>query len=261
MTMTNLLEWWNIIYVVPFALALLYLSLFVFTGITFGDTDADMDADADLDADADVDGPIQVEAHVVDDFGGDHDVDQDADHDVAHDAENNGNLAQREFASHAEHAGHVSGVGQLLSFLGVGKIPLSLALMTLLFVWGIVGFVLNVMLMKWLGPSSLVGLISVPITLVIAMALTGAFAALIAKVIPLADSKGQRREDLVGRTGDAIYDIYSTFGMASVRNATGDLFQVPCKAAEGNKIPKGTRVVLFEYDHDQGFFKVAPFAA
>jgi len=261
MTMTNLLEWWNIIYVAPFALALLYLGLFVFTGITFGDADADVDANAD--ANIPGDGPVHVEAHVVDDFGGDHDVDPDADHDVSHEAEgqSNGNLVQREYAGHAEHAGHVSGIGQLLSFLGVGKIPLSLALMTLLFTWGIFGFILNVMLVKWLGASSLVGLISMPITLVVAMLLTGAFAALIAKVIPLADSKGQRREDLVGQTGDAIYDIDSTFGMASVRNASGDLFQVPCKAAEGNKIPKGTRVVLFDYDRDQGYFRAAPFAA
>ena len=58
MPLELLLAWWNLIYILPFGLALLYLGLFVFTGITFGDADAD----ADLDGDA----QLHVEAHVAD---------------------------------------------------------------------------------------------------------------------------------------------------------------------------------------------------
>ena len=53
MTLNLLLAWWNLIYLVPFTLALMYLGLFVFTGITFGEADADVDTDADVGVDVD----------------------------------------------------------------------------------------------------------------------------------------------------------------------------------------------------------------
>src|SRR6187401_1355265 len=81
MPLTLMLAWWNLIYIVPFLLAVVYLGLFVFTGITFGDADADVDMDADADLDADA--TVHVEAHAVDLDG-----DADLDHDVGgHDAQ------------------------------------------------------------------------------------------------------------------------------------------------------------------------------
>ncbi len=262
MSLVALLEWWNLIYIVPFGLALLYLGVFVFTGITFGD------ADADADMDMGSGGDVHVEAHVVE---GGAEVAHGADHDVGHevhgdhDAEANGRALAHDHMMHghsADDGAHTpSLMNDFLSFLGLGKIPISLAVMILMLFWGVFGFGINVLLMRWLGSSNLVGLISVPVTLAISMGLTGACAAVIGKVIPIADTKRQRREDLVGQLGDAMYDIDSTFGMASVRGVSGDLFQVPCKTANGGKIPKGSRVVLFEYDREKGVFHVAPFAA
>jgi membrane protein implicated in regulation of membrane protease activity len=249
MTIELLLAWWNLIYIVPFILALMYLGLFVFTGITFGDADADVDMDADVDADADMD----------------HDTD------VSHaDA---GSTA----VIHAPHAhvhtieldnpplaadGHVSPFYTLLSFLGLGKIPISLALMIFMFVWGITGFAFNAILTQWLGLSAIVGVISIPVTLAITLALTGAFAALLAKIIPSDEGKRERRSDLVGKSGEALYDIDETFGMAAVRGDAGGLFQVPCRTVNGTgRIPKGTRIVLFHYDRENSVFHVAPFDA
>src|SRR5215470_11430089 len=81
MPLQLLLAWWNLIYIVPFVLALFYLGLFVFTGITFGDADMDADVDADVDADAAVeaDAHVSVEAHVEAGADGDVDADHDAD--------------------------------------------------------------------------------------------------------------------------------------------------------------------------------------
>ena len=113
-----------------------------------------------------------------------------------------------------------------------------------------------------LGATAIVGLISLPITLILSLALTGLIAALIAKVIPNDDSTRERRSDLVGKPGEAIFDINGDFGMAKVRGAAGDFFQVPCRTATGQpNIPKGTRVVLFDYDREKGIFQVAPFQA
>ena len=255
MPLQMLVAWWNLIYIVPFVLALLYLGLFVFTGITFGDADADVsvdaDADADVDADADQDVSVQHE------FNGEHDADHDAEHDSAH-----GLAIMPHSAVHTSvdaEAG-VSPVMALLSFLGLGKIPLSLALMILLLTWGLVGFALNSLLVRWIGPTFVVGFISIPITMVVSMALTGLCAAGIAKVIPSNDPARQRRQDLIGKSGEALYDIDASFGMASVRGDAGDYFQIPCRAPEGKgRIPKGSRIVIFDYDSKEGIFHVAPF--
>jgi membrane protein implicated in regulation of membrane protease activity len=235
----ELLAWWNLIFIVPFGLALVYLGLFVFTGITFGDTDVDADVDADLDADADLDGDADMDAdHDVD---GDHDA---GDHDAGHDA---------------DHDADTNLLAAFLGMLGVGKVPLSLGLMILLLLWGLIGFALNVVLSETLGPSALVPAISLPVTFLLSMALTGLCAAAIARVVPLNDEAPARRQDLVGRIAEALYDIDDSFGMAVVRNSAGDLLQVSCKTHPGQRIAKGSRVVLFAYDKEQSLFTAAPF--
>ncbi len=280
MPLQVLLAWWNLIFILPFGLALLYLGVFVFTGITFGDADADadMDADADADVDADADADADVDADADADVDADADADADhdadlhaaADHDADHDiaahslAHGIHNHPEMLAPTHSVDVAHAtegpSAFALFLSFLGIGKIPVSLALMTLFFCWGSVGFALNALLYQWLGPTALIGFISAPISLLLALALTGGVAALIAKIIPNDDSAHERRSDLVGKPGEAMFDINASFGMARVRGAAGDFFQVPCRTAAGKPaIPKGARIILFDYDRDQGVFQVAPY--
>jgi len=85
-----------------------------------------------------------------------------------------------------------------------------------------------------LGTTALIGFISVPLALVIALALTGLAAALIGKVIPNDDSNRERRSDLVGKAGEAMYDIDSQFGMAKVRGEAGDFFPGALPHARGH---------------------------
>src|SRR5258706_9607371 len=106
MTLQWILGWWNLIFVAPFAVALLYLGVYTLSGVGFGDADADAhgDFDADADADADVDADAGVDA--------DADADADADGDAHGDAETPG--------------GHPSFHMMALSWMGVGRVPLSL---------------------------------------------------------------------------------------------------------------------------------------
>jgi hypothetical protein len=142
----------------------------------------------------------------------------------------------------------------------VGKVPLSLGLMILLLLWGLIGFALNVMLSEWLGATAVVPAVSLPVTLVVSVLLTGAIAAVVGRVVPLGDEAPARREDLVGRSAEAVYEITEAFGMAAVRNGAGDLMQVACQAREGERIAKGSKVVLFAYDKERNMFMAAPFA-
>ncbi len=229
MTLQILFAWWNLVFIVPFGVALLYLGLYVFTGLTFGD--------AELDHDLSVEHDVSV-AHDVD---ADHDVEVDHDHEASIDEGSFGFMS-------------------LLALIGVGRVPLSMVLMILLILWGSVGFALNQLLVQFIGATALVGVVSVPVTMVVSLVLTGLIARVVAKVMPTNETYGRKRSDLVGTVGEAVLPIDARFGLVSVRDSQGDLFQVACRVAEGEAaIAKGMRVVLFEYDAEKGVFHVAPY--
>ena len=259
MPLNLLLAWWNLIYILPFALALTYLGLFVFTGITFGDVDADADMDADT--------SLHVEAHVADvhtgpelGAGPDADVDADADADADADGDHDAGLArgglvhtqampgilmphmaQDASVDHEAAGATTSPFVAFLTLLGIGKVPVSLALMILLMSWGLVGFALNALFVQWVGATGFVSVISVPLTLAISLTLTGLCAAVIAKIIPSDEGTRERRQDLVGKAGEAMFEINESFGMAKVRGNAGDFYQVPCRTVAGKPpIAKGT---------------------
>ena len=230
MTVQLLFAWWNLVFIVPFGLALLYLGLYVFTGLTFGD--------ADLDHDLSVEHDVSVE----------HDLD--ADHDVSADHDHEASIDEGSFGFMSLLAAHWRG----------RAFPLSLVLMILLILWGSVGFALNQLLVQMIGASAIVGLVSVPVTMVVSLFLTGVIARVVGKVLPTNETYGRKRSDLVGTVGEAVLPIDASFGLASVRDSQGDLFQVPCRVADGEAaIAKGMRVVLFEYDAEKAVFHVAPY--
>src|SRR5690348_1949992 len=120
MTLQWLVNWWNLIFVLPFGLALLYLGLYTVSGVTFGESD--LDADHDFDAGADVDADVDADA----DADVDHDIDSDVDADADSDADAD---ADHDADTDAEHETQFSPALAVMSWLGVGKVPLSIVLM------------------------------------------------------------------------------------------------------------------------------------
>src|SRR4051812_37822692 len=137
----TLLAWWNLIFVVPFGLALVYLGLYTLSGVSFGEADADVDADADMDADADVHADADVDADADAHFHADADADADADTDADAHADVDSDADSEAAATSA--TGHVSFHLAAMSFLGVGRVPVSMVLMVLLMTWGATGFIAN----------------------------------------------------------------------------------------------------------------------
>lgn len=223
MTWDWLLAWWNLIYVVPFGLGLLYMGLYVATGLSFGDGDAAANGDLD----ADVDGDLHA------DVDGDADLDADADGDL----------------DGGDHKIHFGG-DTWLELLGIGRVPLSVVVMVLLMSWGFIGIVVNRLLFEML-PGLLLPLVSIPLAGIGSAAITGVLARIVARIMPLDESSAWRKQELVGTIGEALYTIDSRFGKAAVRDPQGYRFQVPCRVGEGaSPIPKGQRVLLVEYDQD-----------
>ena len=219
MNAQSLLAWWNLIFVVPFGLALLYLGLYATTGLGVGEVDADADAAADADADAD----------------GDADADHDAD------------------------GGHASVQAAVLGFIGVGHVPVGFLLMAIPMGWGVTGFVVNQTLARRYGDGPRLAMASLPAAAVASLLMLRAIVAAVDRWLPLNASSARRRHELLGSAGDALFAINETFGLASVRDDRGELYQVPCRVEPGAAaLPKGARVRLVAYSGTDKSFFVRP---
>ncbi|HEY7089362.1 MAG TPA: hypothetical protein VH518_14795 [Tepidisphaeraceae bacterium] len=256
-----ILSWWNLIFILPFGLALLYLGVYSVSGWTFGESDIDADADADAgvdhdvdadaDADADVDHDIDHDVDTDADADSDADTDTDTDHDAEHDA------SEHETATSSSSSS--SSLWQAMHLLGVGSVPVSMVLLFLLLTWGSIGFLANQAARPHVPQPWMVAIVSLPIGAMGSLLITSVLTRLIGKYMPMRETYARRRHELLGSTGEAIYQIDEKFGMVSVRDDRGDLFQVPCRLEQGyGAIPKGARVKLVAYDKGQSLFYVLP---
>jgi hypothetical protein len=144
----DLLEWYNLIFVLPFTGALLYLAM-----LAAGLSAHGADSDADLDV------------HAGTDFGVEHGVEVPAAH------------------GHAE----AHGATAVLTFLGVGRVPISILLLSLCFLWGFAGWASNRLLGELLPlPALLVA--SLAIAAASSVLGTGLLARVLARAIPASES-------------------------------------------------------------------------
>jgi Protein of unknown function (DUF1449) len=256
MTAQWILAWWNLIFIVPFGVALLYLGVYTMSGMTFGDADADVDADHDIDTDADADADVDhdVDADQDVDSDADHDTDGDSDHDTDHDSDAESESAPSTSPSSAMLA---------LSWLGIGKVPVSLVLMLLAMSWGFIGFVTNQAMSPRFASaihsnnSVMVVLVSVPLAGTGALLITSVLSRIAARLLPKIETYALRRHELLGNVGQAIYEITPRFGMVSVRDEHGHMFDMPCRLErDGPALPKGSSVRLTGYNAKENFFYV-----
>jgi len=248
MTTDWIFGWWNLVFLAPFLLALIYLGVYAASGVTFGDGEAEAEweagGDVDHDVSADMDADHDLSADADHDFDADADADADHDVDSDHDADGEG-----------EGSGHGS-LFTALTWLGVGKVPLSIILMVLLMTWGSIGFATNVLARDLFGhPGQLLGL-SLPLALIGSLLITGGISKAIVRFIPLNETSARRRHELLGCVGEAIFSIDQVSGVVSVRDEHGDLFQVSCRtrADAADAIPKASRVKLVAYDAPRKLF-------
>lgn len=259
MTLDWLLGWWNLVFVVPFGLALLYLILYAASGVTFGDADADGDL-AEPDVDHDV--HLGHDAHLDHDLDVDPDADLDVEADV--DADLDGDLDADvdgpEAPAGGTHAIEPGGFRSALTWLGVGRVPLSVLLMVLMLAWGATGFLVNQLARESVGSDWRVALLSLPAALAVGLFVTRGVVRAIDRWVPLDETSARRRHDLLGLAGVAVYDVTARFGMVGVRDDHGDLYQVPCRLAAGHAdvIPKNATAVLVAYNARERLYHVVP---
>lgn len=241
----QLLEWQYLIFLVPIGFGILYL-LMMAVGL-FGDG-----AGADTDADG---GDVAAET----DLDADHDVD--LGHDVAldHGHVDLGDLGHADVAHpHGGHAGAEHGLYQpslfasFIGFLGIGKVPLSILMMSYCFVWGGAG----------LAGVTLLGIprawTAVAIAAAAAVFITRHLAHGLARLIPSVETYHTPLATLVGLRGEVLYAVTNASGTVRVRDPQQNQRDVPCRVAPGaENIAAGSQVVLVRYDPTRKWFLVA----
>jgi hypothetical protein len=244
-----LFAWYNLIFIVPFLLAMLYVGVYSMSGLTFGDPDADADGDVDTDAHVEVDGHVEA-LHLDADADADADAHVDPDAHVDADADHD----------HEAVAGPGSILAAVLSFLGVGRVPLSILLMVLLLTWGMIGFILNYLLWDRLASPALLVAVSISAAAIGSSLCTRLVSSAITRWLPLDAASVPRRHDLLGAVGEVILPIDGSFGMASVRDERKTLLQVPCRRHSGDGVlEKGDKVRFVAYNGKQRMYYVVKY--
>ena len=210
----GLLEWQNLIFVLPMSAALLYVVLLA-SGLSFGDH-GDVAAGHDL--------------HVA----VDHDLD--AGHDLSGGADQAVDTAE---SAHG-HPPHI--LGALLTLLGVGKVPVSILILSACLTWGAAGLILNVVL----GTTSMQRVVG--FALLAAVVGTRLLAEGLALVLPGEESYHTPKPQLVGEAGQVLYAVTRTSGTVRLQDRSGNLLDLDCRTYGEESIPAGARVVLQEYD-------------
>jgi membrane protein implicated in regulation of membrane protease activity len=131
----------------------------------------------------------------------------------------------------------------VLSFLGIGKAPISVLLISYALVWGVTGLAS----LRLLGPERIVTAIALAAAL--SVALTGRLSDRLARLLPSVETYHVPLDRLVGLRGEVLYEITTDSGVVRVRDADENLRDVAARLAEGSApAAAGTRVLLERFD-------------
>ena len=193
----ELLEWWNLIFVLPALVAVLYILLLAVGAVPMHDIGMDFHVDGD---------------------GGDHDF---------------------------------------LNFLGLGRVPLALVLVTFCMLWGVIGWFANKAFgALWPEPSRFIWP-SLAAAFVGAALVTTGLSRGLGRLIPRSMQPSTGARDLVGRLAESRYPISAASGTVQVYDQFGNLHEVAARVLPGEApIAPGQRVILWRYDDTAGSYLV-----
>lgn len=168
--------------------------------------------------------------------------DMEMDHDVDHDVD-----VDHDIDADHDHDGGVN--LNLLSLLGIGKVPLSILLMTWLMVFGMAGTTVNMASGSWLPGH---GVISLFIAFAAALVVGGVVARFVGKHIPSTETYTVSKEDLIACNGVASTTVTTSSGSADIQDDGGSRHRVSAVTVSG-EIQRGTKVHVISYGGDNSY--------
>jgi len=147
-----------------------------------------------------------------------------------------------------------------MSFVNVGKVPLTIIIATFLLFWGVTGYTTNGAIRKIMNGSfpSFFIIISCFAALVVGVIATKFLSGIIARIVPEIETYSSNNEALLGLVAQVVSaQVTTNFGRAKVKDQHGNFLTVFCKTKDGKEVPKhGDEVVLVDYDPSDKKFEV-----
>jgi len=254
----DLWQWWNLVYVIPFLVAVVYLLVMLVTGSLAEHFDAHGHVDLGGHADAHGDAHFEAHGHVA---VGAHEVHADAHAETqveAHgDAPGDGHDAS---AHHADqHQPVVGFLGDWLRFIGAGRVSLVLVVELFCVGWGVFGLTANMLLAlvisrpEWfIGPSLLAAGLGASWS-------TRLTARTVAAILPAIESNAIRPGGLRGEVVEVTHRITGEQGAGMASGPKLGYVEVPCRLVGDEPLERGSMAVLVDWDPEQGVYLAAPY--
>lgn len=152
-----------------------------------------------------------------------------------------------------EAAAGEGGFLQILSFLGIGRVPFILTLLSWFMIWGSSGLIINQARPRaWEHLGS-----TVLMCLVLALTGTGWVSRMMARLLPAVESYATVNEQLAGERGDVLHGVTESGGTVRLMDASGNLRDVSVILRPGQRgIERGEAVVLGRFDAAREVFEV-----
>jgi len=149
----------------------------------------------------------------------------------------------------------------VLQFLGVGQVPITMVLLVLLGGFGIIGWMLNAVVLGITPQYPGIALVFVALVgLAFAAWFTSRTARALGRAVPAFASTATTLARLVGRRGHVTSpEVDEKYGQVKVRDLGGTSIVVFAIVDAGKPhIPRDTEVILVEYDAARKVFVVVP---
>ncbi|RMH72683.1 MAG: DUF1449 family protein [Gemmatimonadetes bacterium] len=228
----ELFIWFNYPY-----LGLLFFA-FLMMGMQFlgigGDQDADIEVDAGVEVEVDLDADVDLEL----------DTNADVDSDIE-----------------APSAGSGGFLHAVLSFLNIGRVPLSIVLVSLSLFMGLTGIIFNSFVVTLLNSyPSPAFILSGVTSVLLGLVGTSQLGKILVKLFPADETYAVEKGKLIGCVGEVTTPYIPPAdsrkqGLVDVYNQYGTLLKVPCVAYDGQP-KRGDRVVLIDYNPEHEFYYV-----
>lgn len=173
-------------------------------------------------------------------------------------------------AGHGGHSGHAHGghghdaghpqqqsfFDRVLGILGLGKAPAAIVMTCWFITFGVTGLIANIIAKGMVVlPASVYFCWSVGIAFVCGFIFTGWFAGIVARIMPAEETQTFSPENLIGKTGTAVYSIDKTFGRVHVYDHNTNLQIIDARSDQ--EITSGNEVVIESYVADGNYYMVS----
>jgi len=256
----ELLQWWNLIYVAPLLVSIVWIVATVVAGTHGGDLSHGghgIGHDAGHDVGHVVHNAVQNVEHAVSHAFGLHHGGVAANHAAGHGVTAHGHAGANGHAAPDGHAHgqdahpgtHDSVLIRVLTLLGIGQVPITLLIGVFLLCWGAFGMVANHFFGTALRFPALYIWPSMGVTFVASAVVTRSMAAVVGRMLPTTETYGVSRAELCGSLGKTVFATTESAGTVDIKDRYGTVHRVQAKTEAGKEaIPSNTEVIVVDFD-------------